>query len=163
MYKKKLIILSITLVVLILTVGIAYAYFSASYIENTNEEMIVSGDIVLRIDDVNIVTNENMIPGDYIEKKFSVTNTSSSTTSYDIWFSDVINNFDRTSEIVYKLYSNDGGNNIISDNNSVPTAAKLITSCSIAGNTTHTYTLKIIYKDIDFGTGNSINNMGKTA
>ena len=162
MNKKKLIILFITLIVLLLTVGIAYAYFSASYIENTQEEMIVSGDIVLRIDDVNIVTNENFIPGDEIEKMFTVTNTSDKNTTYDLWFSDVINTFYTSGEIIYKIYSDDGGINITSDYNSVPTSDKKIYTWSIDANTTHTYTLKIIYKDITTGSGNSIYNMGSS-
>ena len=161
MNKKKLIILSITLIMLILTVGIAYAYFSASYIENTQEEMLVSGDIVLRIDDVNIVTNENMIPGDYIEKQFTVTNTSDKDTTYDLWLSDVLNGFNYSNEFIYNLISDDGGRNITGYYNYLPkTNTKIVNSYLIRGNTTHTYTLKITYKDVS--SGNDINNMGKT-
>ena len=160
MNKKKLIILSITLVVLILTVGIAYAYFSASYIENTQEEMIVSGDIILRIDDVNIVTNENFIPGDYIEKKFTITNTSDSATLYDLYFSDLYNSFSTQSELVYTLTSDNGYSN--SNQKVVPdSSTKIVNEQFIDANEVHNYTLKVLYKDITTSGGNDVNNMGK--
>ena len=161
MYKKKLIILSITLVMLILTVGIAYAYFSASYIENTNEEMLVSGDIVLRIDDINVAINENMIPGDEIEKKFSVTNTSDYDTMYSVNFTDIISNFANVTELVYKYSSEDGGESINYYRNMYDHPFTAIFPKQIAAHATHTYTLKIKYKDITTNSGNNINNMGK--
>ena len=147
--KKKLIILSIVAILLIVVLSSAsYAYFTTSG-STGSEETISSGTMALTFTDGPQINATNLAPGDYIEKTFSVTNTGTLATTYDVYLSEVVNTFVQKSDLVYELISNDGGYNTSSEVVVPNQEAKIVDTQSIAVGATHHYTLKITYKLTD--------------
>ena len=144
--KKKLIILSIVAILLIVVLTQAsYAYFTTPG-STGSEETISSGTMALSFSDGPQINATNLAPGDYIEKTFSVTNTGTLATTYDVYLSEVVNTFVQRNDLVYELTSNDGGYNTSSEVVVPNQEAKIVDTQSIAVGATHTYTLKITYK-----------------
>ena len=144
--KKKLIILSIILVLILVVLSSAsYAYFTTSGSTGT-EETITSGTMALSFSDGPQINATNLAPGDYIEKTFSVTNTGTLATTYDVYLSEVVNTFVQKSDLVYEITSNDGGYNTPNQVVVPNQEAKIVDTQSIAVGATHHYTLKITYK-----------------
>ena len=146
----KLIILVSTLIILLLTLGITYALFTPVF-ENAEGRVVTvtSGTLELTLaDGENVIGNKTIRPGDTAVKDFSITNSGTIDTTYDLWFSEVMNNFVTKSELVYTLVSNDGGANI--SETEVPSdILKTITGQAITAGATHHYTLTITYKNTD--------------
>ena len=144
--KKKLIILSIVAILLIVVLTQAsYAYFTTPG-STGSEETISSGTMALSFSDGPQINATNLAPGDYIEKTFSVTNTGTLATTYDVYLSEVVNTFVQKSDLVYELTSNDGGYNTSSEVVVPNQEAKIVDTQSIGVGATHHYTLKITYK-----------------
>ena len=102
--KFKLMILAVSLVML-LTAG-SYAFFTA--VVNGNEfsetTVVKSGVMEITFTDGQLIgTPSNMIPGQSIEKRFSVKNTGNVETSYVIYLSEIINTFNPSTDLEYKL------------------------------------------------------------
>ena len=166
MKRKSKIIISITgifLVVLILS-GLTYAYFLTQIKGNTNTKSvsITSANLQLVYNDGNgTITGTNIVPGTTLaEKTFSVTNTGNVSVSYGVYIEDVINEFERTSDITLTLTceSNkanttcDGASTIFPENN-----RKIVTN-DISSGETQTYRLVVEY--IEAGVDQSV-DMGK--
>ena len=144
--KRKLIILSIVAILLIVVLTQAsYAYFTTPG-STGSEETISSGTMALSFSDGPQINATNLAPGDYIEKTFSVTNTGTLATTYDVYLSEVVNTFVQKSDLVYELTSNDGGYNTSSEVVVPNQEAKIVDTYSIGVGATHHYTLKITYK-----------------
>ena len=144
--KKKLIILSIVLVLLIVVLSSAsYAYFTTTGSTGT-EETITSGTMALTFTDGPQINATNLAPGDYIEKTFSVTNTGTLATTYDVYLSEVVNTFVQKNDLVYEITSNDGGYNTVNQVVVPNQESKIVDTQSIGVGATHHYTLRITYK-----------------
>ena len=157
--NKKILVVLAFLIVSLVSVA-SYAYFVATVTGNNlaNNNVIKTGHMAVEYIDGNTIgTTTNMMPGDYIEKHFSVKNTGTLETIYNIYLNDVINNFNTKSDLVYELIS-DNGVNI--NQTTCPETNDVITSnVSIGVGVTHTYTLKITFKNVD---RNQDDNKGKT-
>ena len=155
----KLTLLISTLIILLLTFGISYAMFTPVF-ENAQGRVVTltSGTLELTLaDGENVIGNKTIRPGDTVTKDFSITNSGTIDTTYDLWFSEVMNNFVTKSELVYTLVSNDGGANVTETE--VPSdILKAITGQAITAGATHHYTLTIEYKNTD---RNQEDNVGK--
>ena len=144
--KKKLIILSIVAILLIVVLSSAsYAYFTTSGSTGT-EETITSGTMALTFSDGPQINATNLAPGDYIEKTFSVTNTGTLATTYDVYLSEVVNTFVQKNDLVYEITSNDGGYNTVNQVVVPNVESKIVDTQSIGVGATHHYILKITYK-----------------
>ena len=157
--NKKFMILSIAVALLVVaTITISsYAYFTISNKEG-EESVITSGTMSLLFTDGNEITANNLLPGQSIEKEFTVKNTGNLDTIYDVYLSDVINNFADRTDLVYELTSTDGGYNTTSQIEVPNRSAKIVNEQSIGVNDTHHYKLKIIFLNKD---ENQDDNQGK--
>ena len=142
--KVKLLLLSIGIALLVAIASTSYAYFTISN-KTGSEETITSGTMALTLHDGAKIETDFMIPGEYIEKSFYVTNTGSLATSYDIYLSEVINDFADKTDLVYTLTSSDGGYNTSSQVQVPSASAKIVDNQSIGTSTTHHYTLRITF------------------
>jgi len=156
--KSFLLVLSI-FVISVATIA-SYAYFTASIGGNAtaSNTVIVTGYMEVTFENGNVVgTTSNMLPGDYVTLTFSVRNTGTVDTAYDIYLNDVINDFANKSDLVYELISSEGYN--INQTTCPETNTKIASNVAIGVGQTHNYTLKITFKETN---SNQDNNKGKT-
>ena len=94
--KSKLLIKIIIICLFISIVSTSYAYFTSIVNSDSNINVIQSGSMRLTFQDGPVVTKSNMLPGDSFIKTFKVKNTGTLETSYDVYFSELINTFVNT-------------------------------------------------------------------
>ena len=158
--KKITIILGVIItIVLFAAIGITYAWFSAS-VEGNDEAktMVVKiAKLELTLNDTNILSIENGLPGASASKTFTVKNTGDVVTEYDIAIVDVSTTF-TGSDLVYTLTSDNGGGT--KTETVLPnTDETLVAHVVIDKNVTQTYTLTVTFKETY---ENQNANMGKT-
>jgi hypothetical protein len=139
----KLIIFIGVLLCISLIIGTSYAFFTATVTGAAKETAITSGTMSILYTDGPEVTLENAIPGSTVTKTFTVKNTGTVSTNYDVYLSEVINGFVDQTDLVYSLVSADGGYNTTSDVQMPNAPSKIVTSYAIAPSVTHSYTLTI--------------------
>ena len=142
--RTKTLIIAIIIALLVAIISTSYAFFTISN-KTGSEETITSGTMALTLHDGPKIETNFMIPGEYIEKTFYVTNTGSLATSYDIYLSEVVNDFADKTDLVYTLTSSDGGYSTPSQVQVPSTETKIVDSQSIGTSTTHHYTLRITF------------------
>ena len=109
MTKKQKIIVSTTgiFLVLLILVGLTYAYFLTRIKGNTNEKSISvsTANLILEYADIEdiVVGGENVEPGTTWTKKFSATNKGSKKVEYGVALENVLNTLERTKDLVYTL------------------------------------------------------------
>ena len=162
--KTKYKILLSFIGILLLTVGISfsYAYFSTLVENNTgSENVITSGSMELAYVDGDSVTLENALPGTVVEKMFSVKNVGTIKTTYDVYFSELLNGFVDTSDLVYTVSSSSGCQSL--EEKTIPEVSskdsKLVSNCSINPGQKHDYILHVKFKETE---DNQDDNKGKT-
>ena len=122
--------------------GVSYAYFAVVTNGASNSNIVTSGSMKITYTDGPEVRLDNAIPGDTLTKTFTVKNTGTVDTQYDIYLSDVINTFVDQSDLVYTLTSDTGAN--VNEETSIPSdTAKIVTMQSINVNEIQSYTLTI--------------------
>ena len=153
----------VALLVIGVTISASFAFFTNSGSTTGTATVITSGDLSLELVDGNVVgTTEGMVPGDSVTKSFIVRNTGTLDTTYDIYFSEVLNTFADKSDLVYSISSSDGGYNTLSDQvmpHQSGNESKIIDAYSINANSSQTYTLTIKFLSKN---KNQDNNKGKT-
>ena len=158
--NKKLTKIALGLsLVLIATFSLTYAYFTGALtnIIAPSQSVITSGVMALEFSDGPEVTLENAIPGSYVEKTFKVKNTGNVNTTYDLYFSELINSFEDKTDLVYSLTTDDSTFN--KSNVQVPDSnEKIVNLRTIVPNQEHTYTLRIDFKETN---DNQDDNKGK--
>ena len=163
MQKKQTIIMVASLLVVVLSVTLAY--FTAQIIGEGKNISVSSADlkIVFTDTDGNIEGN-GITPGWSNSKTFTVKNESNGTYKYDIIIKDLINTFKTYKYLQYKITSTDGGYNM-TDYSYLPKSSTkedvaLAYEISIDKGKTHTYTVEIKYVNAE-AVDQSI-DMGKT-
>ena len=163
MQKKQTILVVASLLVVVLSVTLAY--FTAQIIGKGKNVTINSADlkIIFTDTDGNIEGN-GITPGWTTSKKFTVTNKSNETYKYNIVIQDLVNTFVTTGYLQYKITSTDGGYNM-TEFKDVPKSdtAKdkiLAYSASIDVGVTQSYTVEFIYKNDE--SVDQSDDMGKT-
>ena len=148
MQKKQTILVVASLLVVVLSVTLAY--FTAQIIGKGKDVLVTSADlkIVFTDTDGNIEGN-GITPGWSNSKTFTVKNESNSTYKYDIIIKDLVNTFKTYKYLQYKITSTDGGYNM-TDYSYLPKSSTkedvaLAYEVSIDKGKTHTYTIKIKY------------------
>ena len=163
MQKKQTILVVASLLVVVLSVTLAY--FTAQIIGKGKDVLVTSADlkIVFTDTDGNIEGN-GITPGWSNSKTFTVKNESNGTYKYDIIIKDLVNTFKTYKYLQYKITSTDGGYNMtdysyLTKSNTKEDVA-LAYEISIDKGKTHTYTIEIKYAN-DESVDQSI-DMGKS-
>ena len=148
MQKKQTILVVASLLVVVLSVTLAY--FTAQIIGEGKNISVSSADlkIIFTDSDGNIEGND-ITPGWSNSKTFTVKNESNGTYKYDIIIKDLVNTFKTYKYLQYKITSTDGGYNM-TDYSYLPKASTkedvaLAYEISIDKGKTHTYTIEIKY------------------
>ena len=153
MQKKQTILVVASLLVVVLSVTLAY--FTAQIIGKGKDVSVSSADlkIIFTDTDGNIEGND-ITPGWSNSKTFTVKNESNGTYKYDIIIKDLINTFKTYKYLQYKITSTDGGYNM-TDYSYLPKASikedvALAYEVSIDKGKTHTYTIEIKYVNDEY-------------
>ena len=148
MQKKQTILVVASLLVVVLSVTLAY--FTAQIIGKGKDVSVSSADlkIIFTDTDGNIEGND-ITPGWSNSKTFTVKNESNGTYKYDIIIKDLVNTFKTYKYLEYKITSTDGGYNM-TDYSYLPKSSTkedvaLVYEVSIDKGKTHTYTIEIKY------------------
>ena len=142
MLNKKYQIALLVIAIMLIISGVSYAYFAVIANGTSNPNIVTSGTMKITYTDGPQVSLENAIPGDTLIKTFTVKNTGTVDTQYDIYFSDLVNTFTTQSDLVYTLTS-DTGANINTDTIIPSNTSKIVSIQNITPNETQSYTLTI--------------------
>ena len=163
MQKKQTILVVASLLVVVLSVTLAY--FTAQIIGEGKDISVSSADLKIVFTDTDgNIEGSNITPGWSDSKTFTVENQSNGTYKYDIIIKDLVNTFKTYKYLEYKITSTDGGYNM-TDYSYLPKSSTkedvaLAYEISIDKGKTHTYTIEIKYVN-DEEVDQSI-DMGKT-
>ena len=162
--KKELIVILSSLLVIVLSVSVAY--FTTKILGTEKDISVTSADLkVIFTSGSGTINGTNIEPGwTSGENTFTVKNESNGTYKYNIIIKDLVNTFVTTGFLQYKLTSTDGGYNM-TDFVDVPKSKTskdtiLAYNISIDKDATHTYTVEFKYlesTDVDQSA-----DMGKT-
>ena len=163
MSKKQKIMVSITgiFLVLMILVGLTYAYYLTKITGNTNSKSISVTTANLQVKYVEgndvIEPTEKILPGFTATKTFSVTNEGNKATNYSVIFDSVSNSFTRTQDWTYELKKNDEvvKTGTITNEKVQP----ILYSETIEVNVTDNYSLAVTYNDVN---ENQSEDMNKT-
>ena len=168
MNRKQKIIVSVTgiFIVLLILVGLTYAYFLTRIQGNTNTKSIsvTTADLKLTYNDGSdgVIGGEKLIPSDTeYTKTFTVKNDGNANVEYGVYLIDVINTLVRKDDVKYTLNCTTDGTiacNKVTTETTFPSGISQLVTNEIEPGKTHTYTFTFTYKDT--GTDQSI-DMGK--
>ena len=150
MQKKQTILVVASLLVVVLSVTLAY--FTAQIIGEGKNISVSSADLKIVFTDTDgNIEGSNITPGWSNSKTFTVKNESNGTYKYDIIIKDLVNTFKTYKYLQYKITSTDGGYNM-TDYSYLPKSSTkedvaLAYEVSIDKGKTHTYTIEIKYEN----------------
>lgn len=160
--KEKVIYIASSIILMILViVGVTYAYFSANVIGGEDDTTMTitatNGLLLIFTDGEDVVNADDIAPGWQATKTFNIKNPGNAAASYDLYFNDVINTFVNKNDLVYTITSTNGGGT--KTQTTLPSAdEQVISGISIPANTTQVYTLTIKYLNTE---SNQIADVGK--
>ena len=164
MQKKQTILVVASLLVVVLSVTLAY--FTAQIIGKGKNVTINSADLkIIFTDSDGSISGTNIEPGKWnVTKTFTIENKSNETYKYNIVIQDLVNTFVTNGYLQYKITSTNGGYNM-TEFKDVPksetaTDTILAYSASIDVGVTQTYTVEFIYKNDE--SIDQSDDMGKT-
>ena len=164
MQKKQTILVVASLLVVVLSVSLAY--FTAQIIGKGKDVTINSADLkIIFTDSDGSISGTNIEPGKWnVTKTFTIENKSNETYKYNIVIQDLVNTFVTNGYLQYKITSTNGGYNM-TEFKDVPksetaTDTILAYSASIDVGVTQTYTVEFIYKNDE--SVDQSDDMGKT-
>ena len=175
MSRKQRIIVSVTgiFLVLLILVGLTYAYFLTKIKGNTNSKSIsvTTANLLLEYADVNdeLITDSAVEPGKTWTKTFVATNKGNKTVTYGVALENVVNQFERKDDIVYTLdckqYSKTGFSidktnktvtgtisgtcNGVSEETTFPSIGTILVQNDITDDKAQVYTLVVTYKNVN--------------
>ncbi len=151
-------------IVLIVLLGVTFAYFTAQIIGDTKEISVTTADLKVIFTNGEAITGAEIEPGWSVTKTFSVENKTKGTYNYNIVIEDLINTTTTYGYLKYKITSTNDGYNM-SEYVDVPksttaTDTILAYSISIPKDVIQEYTIEIVYEN-DENVDQS-EDMGKT-
>ena len=158
--NKKVLIIFLCAIILLVCIGVTYAYFTAIVKGNETAKGAVAntGTMAIELDGTTLVGAESIYPGATITTNFTVENTGTLPVTYAITMIDVYNNFLNKDELVYSITSTNGGG-IKTETVAPSTNGKIISPIIIEPGVVQEYTLTIHFKET---TGNQNSNQGRT-
>lgn len=172
MNRRQRIIISVTgiFIILLILVGLTYAYFLTKIKGNDNEKSIsvTTADLKLEYSDINdiLVSEENVEPGNSWTKTFAVTNNGNKTvTNYGVVLENIENGLERKEDLVYTLTctqytkatykvenkvasgTTSGTCNGVSSETTYPSVGTILVENSIDTDKVQAYTLTVTYKE----------------
>ena len=163
MQKKQTILVVASLLVVVLSVTLAY--FTAQIIGKGKNVTINSADLkIIFTDSDGAISGSNIEPGWSDTKTFTIENKSNETYKYNIVIQDLVNTFVTEGYLQYKITSTNGGYNM-TEFQDVPksetaTDTTLAYSASVDVGVTQTYTVEFKYSNDE--SANQSEDMGKT-
>ena len=151
MQKKQTILVVASLLVVVLSVTLAY--FTTQIIGKGKNVTINSADLkIIFTDSDGSISGTNIEPGKWnVTKTFTIENKSNETYKYNIVIQDLVNTFVTEGYLQYKITSTNGGYNMAEfkdiPKSSVATDTILAYSVSIPVGVTQGYTVEFIYKN----------------
>ena len=151
MQKKQTILVVASLLVVVLSVTLAY--FTAQIIGKGKNVTINSADLkIVFTDSDGSISGSNIEPGKWnVTKTFTIENKSNETYKYNIVIQNLVNTFVTEGYLQYKITSTNGGYNMTEfkdiPKSSAPKDTILAYSASIDVGVTQTYTVEFIYKN----------------
>ena len=164
MQKKQLTLVIVSLLVVVLSVSLAY--FTAQIIGKGKNVTINSADLkIIFTDSDGSISGSNIEPGKWnVTKTFTIENKSNETYKYNIVIQDLVNTFVTNGYLQYKITSTNGGYNMTEfkdvPKSETPTDTILAYSASIDVGVTQSYTVEFIYKNDE--SVDQSDDMGKT-
>ena len=148
--EKKYLIYGIGLVLIVL-IGVTFAYFTAQIIGDRKEISVTTADLKVIFTNGEAITGAEIEPGWSITKTFSVENKTKGTYNYNIVIKDLINTTTTYGYLKYKITSTNDGYNM-SEYVDVPksttaTDTILAYSISIPKDVKQEYTIEIVYEN----------------
>ena len=151
---KKYIYVVAVLLLVVVALGISYAWFSAIITGNdtAKNNKVVTGNLELTYTDTNEISLDNVIPGDSFTKEISVKNTGTLDVKYNlVWQSltNTITNNELVIEATCKRLNSSGTEEGTCESISqTPVSSNTIKKkISIEPNITHEYTVKVTFID----------------
>ena len=151
---KKYIYVVAVLLLVVVALGISYAWFSAIITGNdtAKNNRVVTGDLELTYTDTNEISLNNVIPGDSFTKEISVKNTGTLDVKYNlVWQSltNTITNNELVIEATCKRLNSSGTvDGTCESISQTPVSSNTIKKkISIEPNITHEYTVKVTFID----------------
>ena len=163
MQKKQTILVVASLLVVVLSVTLAY--FTAQIIGKGKDISVNSADLkIIFTDSDGAISGSNIEPGWSDTKTFTIENKSNETYKYNIVIQDLVNTFVTEGYLQYKITSTNGGYNM-TEFQDVPksetaTDTTLAYSASVDVGVTQTYTVEFKYSNDE--SANQSEDMGKT-
>jgi len=163
MQKKQTILVVASLLVVILSVTLAY--FTAQIIGEGKNISVTSTDLkIVFTDSDGAISGSNIEPGWSNSKTFTIENKSNETYKYNIVIQDLLNTFVTNGYLQYKITSTNNGYNMTEfkdvPKSEVATDTILAYSASIDVGVTQSYTVEFIYKNDE--SVDQSEDMGKT-
>ena len=151
---KKYIYVVAVLLLVVVALGISYAWFSAIITGNdtAKNNRVVTGDLELTYTDTNEISLDNVIPGDSFTKEISVKNTGTLDVKYNlVWQSltNAITNNELVIEATCKRLNSSGtvDGTCESISRKAVSSNKIKLNIAIEPGITHVYTIKVTFID----------------
>ena len=163
MQKKQTILVVASLLVVVLSVTLAY--FTAQIIGKGKDVSVSSADLkIIFTDSDGAISGSNIEPGWSDTKTFTIENKSNETYKYNIVIQDLVNTFVTEGYLQYKITSTNGGYNMTEfkdvPKSSTPKDTILAYSVSIPVGVTQSYTVEFKYANDE--SVDQSDDMGKT-
>lgn len=151
---KQIVMFSVLAFMLVLVVGTTYAYFTAKVIGNdeAKDNQVYAGIMSLKLDGTQELNANNMLPGASREIEFSVENTGTLTTTYELDMKNVYNDFVNKDELIYTLEQD--GTIILNETEAPSKDDAILPAVVINPGEKQIYKLKLTFKE----TGKDQNN-----
>ena len=144
-YKISLYIIGFFWIVFV-TTAILYFNRDKSAIFDDSSEVVTVGKLSLNFSDTKAIMTTSLIPGESLEKKFTISSADEDTTYFSIALTNIINHFDETEDIIFEVHDLttntqlNSGKMLIED-------GKIVTYLEIGAGETKKVSLIIKYKD----------------
>ena len=153
MKEKKYLIFSTVILIALLVFGVSYSFYKARIEGNTKSiSLKTKGIYLLYKGDLNLASGY-IEPGWSVTKTFTIENQSSSEEKYNIYIKDMVNTFETSGYLQYKITSTNSGYNMTGykdiPKSSIATDTVLAYNVAVAAKTSQVYTIELRYLDTD--------------
>ena len=157
--ENQKIVIAMIILIIVITISVSYAYFTIKVKgnEEAKEIKVQSGTMSLKLDGTTITSLENALPGATHTINFTVENTGTLDTIYNLDMIEIINTYEKKEELEYKI---ERDNKEVKEYSQAPESGSetILGNIGIKSKEKHSYTLTIHFKEIG---SNQNYNQGK--